>query len=186
MSKAGWHCTVLEAAGRPGGRNLTARGGDMLTEGEMRQEVCFDREDHLYANLGPARIPYYHRTVLGYHRPKGVPVGAYIWSREPGLRYSAMPAPERRLRAALEEGEPLHPGYAGEVECGVSRAWLNVPFQKGGWPRRNEEAAAVLRPGDGPLRFAGNQVTALPGWQEGALLAAHAAAKAIHDRHSNK
>ncbi|MCY4550368.1 MAG: FAD-dependent oxidoreductase, partial [Defluviicoccus sp.] len=25
MSRAGWHCTVLEASGRPGGRNLTAR-----------------------------------------------------------------------------------------------------------------------------------------------------------------
>ena len=444
MSRAGWHCTVLEASGRPGGRSLTARGGDVLTEHGMRQEVCFDQEDHLYANLGPARIPYHHRTVLGYckafdidlevftndnraalfhnrerfggtpvaarrvltdmrgyvaellakavdrgaldaeltaddkesvramlesfggltddrgyagsnragyrstpihagmaggeveakldfgellgsefwqyklhfshflnqnptlfqpvrgmdaivgafaervgdlvryeciveqirrqddgvrivyrgpdgaeravvadyaictipapvlkdipndfspetqaaleslefveavkvafqakrrfweedaaiyggiswtdnditqiwypcngyHRPKGVLVGAYIWSREPGLRYSAMPAPER-LRAALAEGEPLHPGYSSEMECGISRAWLNVPFQKGGWPRRNPDAAAALRRGDGPFHFAGDQVTALPGWQEGALLAAHAAAEAI-------
>ena len=68
----------------------------------------------------------------GYHRSKGVLVGAYIWSREPGLRYSAMSAPER-LRAALAKGEPLHPAYAGEMECGISRAWLNVPFQKGSW-----------------------------------------------------
>ncbi len=447
MSRAGWHCTVLEASDRPGGRNLTVRGGDVLTERGMRQEVCFDREDHLYANLGPARIPYHHSTVLGYckafgidlevftndnraalfhnrerfggkpvaarrvltdmrgyvaellakavdrgaldeeltagdkenvramlksfgglkddlgyagtnragyrgseihagmaagevedsldfgellgadfwryklhfshflnqnptlfqpvggmdaivrafaervgrlvqygsvvkqvrrqgdgvrivwrgpdgveretiadyaictipapvlkdipndfspetqaalkslefveavkvafqakrrfweedaaiyggiswtdnditqvwypcngyHRPKGVLVGAYIWSRKPGLRYSAMSAPER-LRAALAEGAPLHPGYAGEMECGISRAWLNVPFQKGGWARRNPNATAALRRGDGPFHFAGDQVTALPGWQEGALLAAHAAAGAIHGR----
>ncbi len=447
MSRAGWNCTVLEASGRPGGRSLTARGGDVLTEEGLRQEVCFDREEHLYANLGPARIPYHHRTVLGYckafgidlevftndnraaffhdrerfggmpvaarrvltdmrgyvaellakavdrgaldaeltaddkervrdmlksfggleddhsyagtnragyrgaplhagleageieekldfgellgadfwqyklhfshflnqnptlfqpvggmdaivrafaervghlvryecvveqirregdgvrivyrgpdgaaravladyavctipapvlkdvpndfspamqaaldslefveavkvafqakrrfweedsaifggiswtdnditqvwypcngyHRPKGVLVGAYIWSREPGRRYSAMSAPER-LRAALAEGEPLHPGYSGEMECGISRAWLNVPFQKGGWPSRNPDAAAALRRGDGPFQFAGDQVTALPGWQEGALLAAHAAAEAIHGR----
>ncbi|MDE0148754.1 MAG: FAD-dependent oxidoreductase [Rhodospirillaceae bacterium] len=447
MSRAGWHCTVLEATGRAGGRNLTARGGDVLTERGMRQEVCFDREDHLYANLGPARIPYHHRTALGYckafgidlevftndnraaffhnrerfggrpvagrrvltdmrgyvaellakavdrgaldaeltpddkervramlksfgglkddrsyagsdragyrgaqvnagmaageieerldfgellgaefweyklhfshfldqnptlfqpvggmdalvraftqrvgglvrygciveqirrqgdgvrivwhgpdgaeravladyaictipapvlkdipndfspgtraalgsldfveavkvafqakrrfweedaaiyggiswtdnditqvwypcngyQRPKGVLVGAYIWSRKPGLRYSALSAPER-LRAALAEGAPLHPGYAGEMECGISRAWLKVPFQKGGWPRRNPDAAAALRRGDGPFHFAGDQVTALPGWQEGALLAAHAAAGAIHAR----
>ena len=445
MSRAGWQCTVLEAAGRPGGRNLTVRGGDVLTERGMRQEVCFDHEDHLYANLGPARIPYHHRTVLGYckefgidlevftndnraalfhdrarfggrpvvarrvltdmrgyvaellakavdrgaldeeltaddkekvramltsfgglkedgsyagsnrsgyqgtaihagleagdteerldfgellgadfwryklhfshflnqnptlfqpvggmdaivhalaerigdlvryaciveqirredhgvrvvyrdpdgaeravradyaictipapvlkdipndfssetqaaiesldfveavkvafqakrrfweedsaiyggiswtdsditqiwypcngyQQPKGVLVGAYIWSSAPGRRYSAMSAPER-LRAALAEGEPLHPGYAGEMECGISRAWLNVPFQNGGWPRRNPDAAATLRRGDGPFQFAGDQVTALPGWQEGALLAAHAAADAIH------
>ncbi|MCY4397347.1 MAG: FAD-dependent oxidoreductase, partial [Rhodospirillaceae bacterium] len=114
----------------------------------------------------------------GYQRPKGVLVGAYIWSRKPGLRYTAMPAPER-LKAALAEGEALHPGYAGEMDCGVSRAWLNVPFQKGGWPRRNPDAASVLRRSDGPFHFAGDQVTALPGWQEGAVLAAHAAAQAI-------
>ena len=441
MSRAGWHCTILEATERPGGRNQTARGGDVLNERGMRQDVCFDPEDHLYANLGPARIPYHHRTVLGYckafgidlevftndnraalfhdrarfggrpvvarrvltdlrgyvaellakavdrgaldaeltaddkesvramltsfgglkedrsyagtnraghqgatvhagleagdteerldfgellgadfwpyklhfshflnqnptlfqpvggmdaivrafaerigdlvryeciveqirredhgvrivyrgpdgaertvradyaictipedipndfssemraaiesldfveavkvafqarrrfweddsaiyggiswtdgditqiwypcngyQRPKGVLVGAYIWSSGPGRRYSAMSAPER-LRAALEEGEPLHPGYAGEMECGISRAWLNVPFQNGGWPRSNPHAAATLRRSDGPFHFAGDQVTALPGWQEGALLAAHAAAEAIH------
>ena len=44
----------------------------------------------------------------GYHRPKGVLVGAKIWRSGPGRRYSAMSGPER-LRAALEEGEPLHP-----------------------------------------------------------------------------
>ena len=115
----------------------------------------------------------------GYQRSKGVLVGAYIWGREPGQRYSAMPASER-LPAALAEGEPLHPGYAEEMETGVSMAWLNAPFQKGGWARRNPDAVAVLRRGDGPFHFAGDQATALPGWQEGALLAAHAAATAIH------
>ena len=121
----------------------------------------------------------------GYHRPKGVLMGAYIWDREPGLRYSAMSASER-LRAAVAEGESLHPGYANELECGVSRAWLNVPFQKGAWPRGNPDAAAVLRTGDGPFQFAGDQVTALPGWQEGALLAAHSAVAAIHERFAGK
>ena len=62
----------------------------------------------------------------------------------------------------------------------------NVPFQKGGWPRSNPEAAAELRRGDGPFHFAGNQVTALRGWQEGALLAAHAAADAIHRKFTNR
>ena len=120
----------------------------------------------------------------GYHRAKGVLIGAYIWDREPGLRYSAMSAP-KRLRAALAEGESLHPGYSDEMECGISRAWLNVPFQKGGWPRNNPDAATVLRKGDGPFHFAGDQVTALTGWQEGSVLAAHAAADAIH-RHFNR
>ena len=120
----------------------------------------------------------------GYHREKGIILGAYIWDREPGLRYSGMTGRER-LKEALAEGERLHPGYTAEMECGVSRAWLNVPLQKGAWARETEpaeEAAAVLREPDGPFYFAGSQVTALPGWQEGAVLSVHAALNGIHDR----
>ena len=116
----------------------------------------------------------------GYHRAKGIVMGAYIWSKEPGLRFTAM-APAERLDAAVAEGEQLHPGYGKEMECGVSRAWLKAPFQKGGWPRGYEPPVALRRP-DGAIHFAGDQVTALPGWQEGAVLAAHAAVAAVHER----
>ena len=116
----------------------------------------------------------------GYHRARGVVMGAYIWDKEPGLRFTAM-SPADRLDAAVAEGERLHPGYGKEMECGVSRAWLKAPFQKGGWPRGYEPPEALRRP-DGAIHFAGDQVTALPGWQEGAVLAAHAAVDAIHRR----
>ncbi|MDE2898116.1 MAG: FAD-dependent oxidoreductase, partial [Chloroflexota bacterium] len=55
LSKAGYQCTILEATGRAGGRNLTVRGGDVIREVDNRQWVDFDQEDHLYANMGPAR-----------------------------------------------------------------------------------------------------------------------------------
>ena len=72
LSKAGYHCTILEATNRAGGRNLTARAGDVIHEVDSRQWVDFDHEDHLYANLGPARIPYHHRIILGYCKEFGV------------------------------------------------------------------------------------------------------------------
>ena len=116
----------------------------------------------------------------GYHRLKGIVMGAYIWDKEPGLRFTAM-TPAARLRSAVVEGEQLHPGYGQEMECGVSRAWLKAPFQKGGWAQGYEPPQALRKP-DGVIYFAGDQVTALPGWQEGAALAAHAAVKAIYQR----
>ena len=118
----------------------------------------------------------------GYHQPKGVIMGAYIWDDQPdqGLRFTQMTPPER-FQTAVAEGELIHPGYADEIESGVSRAWLNVPFQKGAWPRNNEAPPTLLKP-DGAIYFAGDQATALPGWQEGAVLAAHAAVNAIHAR----
>ena len=57
LSKAGYHCTILEATGRAGGRSFTARGGDVLEETDSRQQVDFGGEDHLYANMGPAPHP---------------------------------------------------------------------------------------------------------------------------------
>ena len=72
LSKAGYRCTILEASARAGGRNLTVRGGDPLEETGSRQQATFDREDHLYANMGPARIPYHHRAILRYCKAFGV------------------------------------------------------------------------------------------------------------------
>jgi monoamine oxidase len=116
----------------------------------------------------------------GYHRAKGVILGAYIWDDEPGLRYTAM-TPDERLQAAIAEGEHLHPGYAAEIEAGISRAWAKVRFQRGGWPE-SYQVPARLREPDGAIYFAGDQLSALPGWQEGAALAAHAAVQAISER----
>ena len=117
----------------------------------------------------------------GYHRDKGVLVGAYIWGKEPGLRFSAM-SPAERLREAVAEGERIHPGYTAEIESGVSRSWLKTPFQKGGWPRSRHKSPEALQRPDGPIHFAGDQVSGLPGWQEGAVLGAHMAVNAINER----
>ena len=118
----------------------------------------------------------------GYHRRKGILIGAYIWDDRPGQgeRFGGM-SPAERLQAAIAEGERLHPGYAAEIENGVSRAWAMVPFQRGGWPEAYDPPAALQRP-DGAVHFAGDQTTALPGWQEGAVLSAHAAVAAIGER----
>ena len=118
----------------------------------------------------------------GYHRDKGVIMGAYIWDDLPGQgeRWANMTPPDR-LRTAIVEGEHIHPGYAQEIESGISRAWLKAPFQKGAWPESYKPPAELLAP-DGAVYFAGDQVTALPGWQEGAALAAHTVVNAINAR----
>ena len=113
----------------------------------------------------------------GYHRRNGVILGAYIWDEKPCLRFAAM-TPQQRLRVATDEGERLHPGYKQEIKAGVSRSWLKVPFQKGGWPTGNA-APPVLQKPDGAVFFAGDQVSAMGGWQEGAAVAAHAAVRGI-------
>ncbi len=71
LKAAGFSCTVLEARGRPGGRNHTVRGGDTIElEGFAPQTSAWD-PGH-YQNVGPARLPSIHRTILGYCRKLGV------------------------------------------------------------------------------------------------------------------
>lgn len=44
----------------------------MLEEINTTQTVGFDAADYLYANMGPARIPYHHQAILGYCKQFGV------------------------------------------------------------------------------------------------------------------
>jgi monoamine oxidase len=74
LGKAGFHCTIIEARARPGGRNWTIRGGDRITQSDGTQQVHWPKAPHLYFNAGPARIPHHHHAILGYCRDFKVPL----------------------------------------------------------------------------------------------------------------
>lgn len=81
LSQYGYRCEILEASARAGGRNHTARRGSTILEKdkngkETMQECKFDSD--LYVNLGPGRLPYHHRRVLGYCQELGVELEPYI------------------------------------------------------------------------------------------------------------
>src|SRR5215469_11548138 len=67
----GYECTLLEALGRPGGRNWTVRHGDMVEFIDGTKQRC-EWSEGQYQNFGPARLPSIHPTILGYCRKLGV------------------------------------------------------------------------------------------------------------------
>lgn len=92
LSRHGYQCTVLEASDRAGGRNRTARRGDVLVEeseehGRTEQRCGFD--EGLYMNLGPGRLPYHHRRVLGYCKELGVALEPYVMNTTANLFQSS-------------------------------------------------------------------------------------------------
>jgi monoamine oxidase len=117
----------------------------------------------------------------GYLSPKGTLTGAYMRGNK-ATEFNAKPVAER-LAIAREQGEKLHPGYAKYVERGVAIGWENMEFQLGGWVSEDapgfEANSAVLARPQGRFHMAGDQITFLSGWQEGAILAAHHAATNI-------
>jgi monoamine oxidase len=71
MKALGYDCTVLEARERPGGRNWSVRGGDKIVFTDGTTQTCEFDAGH-YQNVGPARLPSVHKTILGYCKKLGV------------------------------------------------------------------------------------------------------------------
>ena len=113
----------------------------------------------------------------GITKADGVLVGSYCFGFDPADDMGRFPVAER-LRMALASGERLHPGYAGMVRNGVSVAWPKVPFNSGSWAlwtdeQRKGSVYRALLQADGPVYFAGEHLSNLVSWQEGAILSAH-------------
>ena len=73
LGKLGYTCTLLEARERVGGRNWTVRNGTSVDFTTGFTQQCSWGEG-LYQNIGPARLPSIHQTMLGYCQELGVPV----------------------------------------------------------------------------------------------------------------
>ncbi len=77
LRKLGYDVTLLEARERPGGRNFTGRKGTVVEFVDGEKQTC-TWDDGNYQNLGPARLPSVHGTMLGYCRELGVPLEVEI------------------------------------------------------------------------------------------------------------
>jgi len=117
-----------------------------------------------------------------YHDRKGVLTGAYNFAAN-AARFGRMPL-EERLREARVGAALFSKKFAAGLDRGVSIAWQNMAHIKGGWAQWNNVADSVrhynhIIQGTGvdgssePSFFiVGDQVSSLPGWQEGAIAAA--------------
>ena len=105
----------------------------------------------------------------GFGRNSGVLVGAYMFGGSAGNTFAAQ-LPQQRINASVTQGGRLHAEYAAEVARGISVAWLKVPFQLGAWGTSNP---GILLSPDDNIYFAGEHLSLLQGWQEGAILSAY-------------
>ncbi|MEJ0068543.1 MAG: FAD-dependent oxidoreductase [Pseudomonadota bacterium] len=125
----------------------------------------------------------------GLHQANGILVGAYIWTEKLGEAFAAKPLAQR-LTDALADGERIHPGYGAALTKGVSVAWAKIPFSGAGWAEWSNAARRDSYPrllqGDGPFHFAGEHMSYVTGWQEGAVLSAHVTIADIANRTREK
>jgi monoamine oxidase len=95
--------------------------------------------------------------------------------------FAARPLAEQlELSRAAIEG--LHPGRGRELEKPMAIAWSKVPYSLGIAARYSSDEDgnyAVLSEPDGPFYFAGEHLSHIGAWQEGAVLSA----RRVMDRH---
>jgi len=116
---------------------------------------------------------WYPNNGLG--RDDGILVGAYTFGTTAGTNFS-IKSPEQRISSGISQGNALHTEYANEVNRGVSVSWPKVPFQLGAW---GVSSPGVLVNADDNIYFAGEHLSILQGWQEGAVLSAYHAINGI-------
>lgn len=103
----------------------------------------------------------------GFGNAQGVIVGSYLFGGSDATVFGNL-NPAQRIERALSFGEQLHPRYRSNLSRGISVAWLKVPYTAGGWA--TSSPSAILQQADGPFLFAGDHLSYLPGWQEGAVI----------------
>ena len=150
----------------------------------------WETEEHLYGGL--AWTDRLNENVIypsdDFFSPKGVLVAAYVagWTNQDNPQKFAALSDSERLRVSRDSVEALHPGKSRLLSKGVTVGWGLVPWSEGvgavgqdfGPVGRGPRYAERLKP-EGPIVFAGEHLSYVGLWQEGAALSAHEALKIV-------
>jgi monoamine oxidase len=133
-----------------------------------------------------------------FHSARGVIVGAYVagWTHQDTPEaFTRLPISEQ-IRISAGSIEALHPGKSRLLESPLAVNWGQVPYSEGvgalwgGGPgqdgeRRTGAYLELLKP-EGPIFFAGEHLSYIGLWQEGAALSAHEAIKLLQSMAAEK
>jgi monoamine oxidase len=138
----------------------------------------WERDDSIYGGIsfldGPVNLVWYPSARL--FSEKGVVIAGY--GIENGTSMETMDF-RAYLDASRQAVEYLHPGRSGELAKPVCVRWARIPYNLGSWVHVDEPR---MYPGyeraiqmDDPIFLAGDHMSHIVGWQEGAALSAHRA-----------
>lgn len=152
----------------------------------------FWEEDGIYGGL--AWTDRLNENVIypsdRHHARRGVIVGAYVagWTHQDTPEaFTKLPIAEQ-IRISRESIEALHPGKSQLLQSPVAVNWGQVPYSEGvgalwgGGPAdigpRGAQYDELLKP-EGPIVFAGEHLSYVGLWQEGAAMSAHEALRLV-------
>jgi monoamine oxidase len=146
----------------------------------------WESEYQIYGGLsfvkGPTNVVWY--PSAGMHSDKGVLLGAYSYGTGADDMSALKLSELMNLTRTVIDG--LHPGHGKELEHPIGIAWGKVPYTLGiaaNWKEGQEALYSLLGEPDGPFYFAGEHLSHVGAWQEGAILSAHRAIRMLDKLH---
>jgi len=148
----------------------------------------WEEDDEIYGGITSTNIGEIggiSYPTWDYHTQKGVLQSYYNFGNN-AIRVSNLSYQER-IDLALEHGSKIHPQYRDEYDGkGFSVSWHLMPYAKGGWagwsPYARQNYYPRLMEPDGRIYFAGDFLSYLGGWMEGAIEAAWLQIENLHAR----
>lgn len=144
----------------------------------------WEREDQIYGGLGylehEVRFLWYPSDRL--HAEEGVLVAGY--NAGPRAKEFGELSLSARLASSRAAVELAHPGRSGLLQHGVSVVWRDQRFSEGPWAHLDTKSAMYTKlcAPEGRVYLAGDWLSHIAGWQEGAALSAQRAVTAIAAR----
>ncbi len=148
----------------------------------------WEEDEAIYGGITYTDLPI---RSIGYpcsgygNTGKGVLLGTYAIFNTYAFEFGALSPPER-IAKALDWGAAIHPQYKQEFDNGMAVSWQRNPSTLGCFGSWSDEARRLhyrnLCAIDGRLVLAGEHVSYLSAWQEGAVLSALDAVRRLHRR----
>jgi monoamine oxidase len=165
-----------------------AIGGAVKIAWESRR--FWEQEYNIYGGLsylseGLSPIWYPSARLMS---PTGIVVSGYLIDENQVPGFSDLPL-EQKFAASRAAMEKLHPGHGKELHDPVFCGWRRVKWNEGSWVLGTKPGGFGDYPGyntviepDGPIYLAGDTISHVVGWQEGAALSARRAVGLICDK----
>jgi monoamine oxidase len=164
--------------------------GSSMKVGLEFKRRFWEEDERIYGGISYTDLPI---QQISYPPPA-------IWATAPPCCWAPMPSrtptatasprsSRPSVRLALEYGAQIHPQYKQEFLNGVSVAWHRMPWINGcfgNWTDAlREQHYKDLAQIDGRLVLAGEHVSYIPAWQEGAVLSSLDAIQRLHAKASS-
>ena len=145
----------------------------------------WEKENNIYGGISFTKsmvdLVWYPTDKL--FSPTGVLVAGFNFETNPfvgkATEFGALPSMEAKLQASRDAVELLHPGRSAQLMKPIYVNWARIPYSLGSlainqFPTSDPAYAQLDKP-QGNTYFAGDYLSHIVAWQEGAVLSAHRA-----------